>query len=260
MIGDFGLARLVQGGNLGGVMRTWKWLPPEAFNIHNTQYDQRADIYSYGIFLWELATLTIPFDEYSKHPKYSINGNVVVLTIKKAIIDEDLRPSIPNDTLASYSQLIHKCWQRDPSKRPHPEQIIKQLIWILTSEYGKDAIPGDHDADDEFSLDLSHSNSNNSNDSSLLESSHHNSGDELNHLSSSSSTQLQVKHNLFVVQKNEHVDVASILPLVQMSFEETITSMIVVKNHMWIATLKGNIIVAKLSLEVSPYFLKIQSI
>jgi len=55
-IADFGVARLLDAG--GGVMTaetgTYRWMAPEI--ITHAPYDEKADVYSYGILLWELLT------------------------------------------------------------------------------------------------------------------------------------------------------------------------------------------------------------
>ena len=60
-IADFGVARLLDAG--GGVMTaetgTYRWMAPEI--ITHAPYDEKADVYSYGILLWELLTGKLGF-------------------------------------------------------------------------------------------------------------------------------------------------------------------------------------------------------
>ncbi|XP_068326253.1 uncharacterized protein [Pyrus communis] len=61
-VGDFGLSRLKQDTFL--TTKTGKgtpqWMAPEV--LRNEPSDEKSDIYSYGVILWELATEKIPWD------------------------------------------------------------------------------------------------------------------------------------------------------------------------------------------------------
>jgi serine/threonine protein kinase len=46
-----------------GVVGTLAWMAPEV--LANQRYTERADVYSYGIVLWELLTRQCPFGELS---------------------------------------------------------------------------------------------------------------------------------------------------------------------------------------------------
>lgn len=43
-----------------GQCGTYQWMAPEVMDGHN--YTEKADVYSYGINLWELLTRKIPYD------------------------------------------------------------------------------------------------------------------------------------------------------------------------------------------------------
>ena len=125
VIGDFGLARVVLHGSIGGALRTWQWLAPEIFDNFAEFYDQKTDIYSFGIILWELSSIKIPFDEFRKT---NDGSKVQDMDIKKRILSEHLRPTIPKETPKEFAELICKCWSGDPLKRPSTIQIIHGLI------------------------------------------------------------------------------------------------------------------------------------
>ena len=43
---------------------TLMWMAPEVFDISGAaSYDKRADVYSFGIILWELWTQQVPYEE-----------------------------------------------------------------------------------------------------------------------------------------------------------------------------------------------------
>jgi serine/threonine protein kinase len=49
---------------LAGLGKTWQWLAPEVIDADSMRSDERADIYSFGIILWEILTRQYPFSEF----------------------------------------------------------------------------------------------------------------------------------------------------------------------------------------------------
>ena len=48
---DFGLAQRVDPA-ITEIQGTWQWLPPEVIDFKAKGYNERADIYSFGMVLW----------------------------------------------------------------------------------------------------------------------------------------------------------------------------------------------------------------
>ncbi|KVH99628.1 hypothetical protein Ccrd_022143, partial [Cynara cardunculus var. scolymus] len=60
-VADFGLARFQnQEGVMTAETGTYRWMAPEVIN--HQPYDQKADVFSFAIVLWELVTAKIPYD------------------------------------------------------------------------------------------------------------------------------------------------------------------------------------------------------
>jgi serine/threonine protein kinase len=88
------------------------WLAPEI--IREEPYTSAADVYPYGIMLWELLTRQHPFEEFN----YSFNYDL------EEAIKNGQRPTIPEDAPASFSQLIRDCWDSNPRNRPSFREIV----------------------------------------------------------------------------------------------------------------------------------------
>lgn len=116
---------------LAGVLKTWQWLAPEVISVssESSGYDEKSDIFSLGIILWELASLSIPYDEYQLDPKYYHKdlGEWKLQDIKTAIVEENLRPTIPDDCPTYFAEIISKCWEPDPNERISAFEITRTL-------------------------------------------------------------------------------------------------------------------------------------
>jgi len=69
------------------------WMAPEV--MMGNKYDEKADVYSFGIILWEILTRDVP---YAHHNDYA--------TFFRAVCIEKERPPIPPNTLPSLTHLI----------------------------------------------------------------------------------------------------------------------------------------------------------
>jgi proto-oncogene tyrosine-protein kinase Kit len=76
--------------------------------------------------MWEL---------FFEQPLYP-NLNVYEITTK--IVQEFLRPEIPkeHDVPKEIVDLMKKCWNTDPEKRPHWKEIIQILKQLVKEKYG----------------------------------------------------------------------------------------------------------------------------
>jgi len=142
-VADFGLSRLVA-PSMGGALATWQWLAPEVLDPDSKHYDERSDMYSFGIVLWEIASRGYPFDEcyqMDRFLKFETNekGEVTKRWLRdknvvEAIIKEHFRPTIPPSTPAEFSTIMESCWLGDPAKRPSFLTVVKQLRRILEGD------------------------------------------------------------------------------------------------------------------------------
>jgi serine/threonine protein kinase/WD40 repeat protein len=106
-LSDFGLAKADDHQNLthtGDVLGTVRYMPPEAFN---RKADERGDIYSLGITLYEMLTLQPAFDQKDRAHL------VAQVTTEEPKRLSKLDPEIPRDL----ETIVHKAIDRDPSHR-----------------------------------------------------------------------------------------------------------------------------------------------
>ncbi|KAL1543710.1 non-specific serine/threonine protein kinase [Salvia divinorum] len=108
-VADFGVARFQ---NNGGVMTaetgTYRWMAPEVIN--HQPYDQKADVFSFAIVLWELVTAKVPYDNMT--PLQAALG-----------VRQGLRPELPINEHPKILSLMQRCWEAIPSKRPSFSEI-----------------------------------------------------------------------------------------------------------------------------------------
>ena len=115
---DFGLSRTKQemgtiankaGQNkMTGMAGTFHWMAPEVLT-EDTNYTYKADVYSYGVVLWEIMAREPPFKSLRPHE------------IIFGVTQQQIRPNmdiIPANCPEVYKQIIRQCWHQDPQQRP----------------------------------------------------------------------------------------------------------------------------------------------
>eukprot|EP01029_Cantina_marsupialis_P032164 TRINITY_DN959_c0_g1_i1.p1 TRINITY_DN959_c0_g1~~TRINITY_DN959_c0_g1_i1.p1 ORF type:complete len:377 (+),score=92.92 TRINITY_DN959_c0_g1_i1:97-1227(+) len=116
-IADFGLSRLVDKTGMQENMTacgTPAWTAPEI--VRRQAYDEKVDVYSFGIVLWELLVRDEPF-----------RGEKGV-QIAYAAVEQGRRPKIPNYCPEEYAKLMSDCWDDDADKRPVFTTILSRLF------------------------------------------------------------------------------------------------------------------------------------
>ncbi|CAB4426619.1 unnamed protein product [Rhizophagus irregularis] len=120
-ISDFGLCRPVKSfmkkHDVYGVL---SFMAPEV--LRGNSFTQASDIYSFSMIMWEFTSGIPPFNN---------RANDIQLSLK---ICKGERPEFIENTPQCYIDLMKKCWNEDPLKRPSALEI-KNIIgnWIFYS-------------------------------------------------------------------------------------------------------------------------------
>jgi hypothetical protein len=83
-------------------------------------YNLTADVYSFGLLLWQVCSLDLPYDGMNRqdHSELVVHGNE--------------RPPLDSDWSTPLRILMKRSWEPDPSVRPSMDSIYK----ILKREIG----------------------------------------------------------------------------------------------------------------------------
>jgi len=119
---DFGIARSLKAKGITGagvIIGTPEYMSPE--QVEGKEVDQRSDLYSLGVILYEMLTGRVPFE-----------GDTPLSIAVKHKTEAPQDPRTLNAQLPlDLSQLILKCLEKDKKNRPqNAEEILSQLSKI----------------------------------------------------------------------------------------------------------------------------------
>ncbi|CAL8469015.1 g8556 [Coccomyxa elongata] len=131
-VADFNLSRVMNASAVVSSVSATnpRWMAPEV--LAGKSYDCAADVFSFGIILWELLTWHIPWEDLGP-------WQVVIL-----VVDQGQRPELPADPaqlpgkplrhISTYLDLMCHCWHQDPAQRPTFERVISHLRALIEAE------------------------------------------------------------------------------------------------------------------------------
>ncbi|KAJ1266148.1 hypothetical protein BS78_08G128700 [Paspalum vaginatum] len=115
-VGDFGLSRIKRNTLVsGGVRGTLPWMAPELLNGSSSRVSEKVDVFSFGIVLWEILTGDEPY------------ANMHCGAIIGGIVNNTLRPPIPENCDPDWRKLMEQCWSANPDARPSFTEVTDRL-------------------------------------------------------------------------------------------------------------------------------------
>ncbi|KAJ0255020.1 ATMRK1 [Hirschfeldia incana] len=123
-IADFGVAR-VEAQNpqdMTGETGTLGYMAPEV--LEGKAYNRKCDVYSFGVCLWEIYCCDMPYADCS------------FSEISHAVVHKNLRPEIPKCCPQAVANIMKRCWDPNPDKRPEMDEVVKLLEAVDTSKGG----------------------------------------------------------------------------------------------------------------------------
>ncbi|CAN0455535.1 unnamed protein product, partial [Hapterophycus canaliculatus] len=102
---------------MSGMAGSKRFMSPEVCN--GLPYNEKVDVYSFAIVLWELCALHKPFKGMSVADHY------------REVISGGLRPPLDPRWPAGLRHLLGACWHENPDRRPSIAEVgdfLRQLI------------------------------------------------------------------------------------------------------------------------------------
>lgn len=127
---DFGLAKIVENANvnsdelytMSGETGSLRYMAPEVADA--LPYNHFADVYSFGIILWEINAGKKPFDGLNRELFY------------ERVVHGGERPPLHRKWPRELNALMSECWDADLHNRPRFRDIVQRLGGMLDQEKG----------------------------------------------------------------------------------------------------------------------------
>ncbi|KAE9130610.1 hypothetical protein PF010_g3784 [Phytophthora fragariae] len=128
-LSDFGIARersFYDGSEHMTVgIGTSFWIAPEV--LLGRDYDERADIYSFGVVLSEIDTDDYPYWNAQHPPQGKVQENEILRLVARGA----KRPAFSDDCPPAILELAARCLRADPGERPSASEIVVYLQQLV---------------------------------------------------------------------------------------------------------------------------------
>ncbi|KAJ4712996.1 Serine/threonine-protein kinase [Melia azedarach] len=127
-VGDFGLSRLKNATYLTAKSGsgTPQWMAPEV--LRNEPSNEKSDVFSFGVILWELMALAIPWNNLNSLEVVGVVGFM------------DRRLELPEGLDPQVASIIRDCWKSDPNQRISFKDLIQRISSLICRDSGTPAI------------------------------------------------------------------------------------------------------------------------
>ena len=156
-------------GNTGSL----RYMAPEV--ALRKSYNEKVDVYSYGIMVWQMARDRVPFKGLSKTGVYMTTYTVLLYTVYiyatmmhqcvcitttidpynnivifmpthieffNTVVNGEMRPPLDKAWPTRFSRLLNACWHPDYVQRPTFKEIVDELDKLYTeARWGRSATP-----------------------------------------------------------------------------------------------------------------------
>ncbi|KAL6054770.1 putative serine/threonine-protein kinase/receptor [Balamuthia mandrillaris] len=121
-VADFGISRTKDMTTSVAMtaVGTAQWAAPEV--LREEKYTEKADVYSFGIIMWELLARQEPYP-----------GTTSLIKLVTQVVNEGLRPDVNQVQMQNeedrlvYIDLMQRCWLEDAASRPTFDEILDVL-------------------------------------------------------------------------------------------------------------------------------------
>ncbi|POG64543.1 kinase-like domain-containing protein [Rhizophagus irregularis DAOM 181602=DAOM 197198] len=117
-LADFGLSKRIDeaSNSQSKLLGMVPYIDPKVLmNSNNLKLNEKSDVYSIGVLLWEISSGKPPF-----HEEKNKIGLIYDISQGRR---EKIIPNTPND----YSNLYIECWNNEPSKRPNMHEVVNRI-------------------------------------------------------------------------------------------------------------------------------------
>ncbi len=111
---DFGIAKdLTSTTETEHFKGSVRWMAPEL--LTDSLLSPKADIFAFGIIVWEMVSCDRPYK------------NMMGSQVMYQVMQNDIRPKIPDECPQFLRELIEQCWHRDRTQRPDSAEVVKRV-------------------------------------------------------------------------------------------------------------------------------------
>ncbi|KAG1710268.1 hypothetical protein DVH05_017272 [Phytophthora capsici] len=125
---DFGISREQMDSTMTAGVGSALWMAPEVIMGH--RYDEKADVFSFGVVLSELDVHSLPYSHLESQSRHQIPESLIL----QRMIAGNIQVEFSQRGSGSTQELGKACVAVDPTQRPTAAEVLYKLHTILSSE------------------------------------------------------------------------------------------------------------------------------